>query len=212
MAWRAAKSLLTLHRQLKPLAPKAAPDAWGLIGDVRHDTTSDHAPHDFPGLGLQVVTAADFPRSGDCHPRQVLDSIRQSRDPRVKYAISEGQMFSSYPAHGYPAWTWRPYQPGGSNPDLHFDHGHLSVVGDARADDTRLWAIAATGDDDLDPTAKRQLENLYDGLFYGGTSMGVPVDKVNAGSHGNSLIDLLQHIRAAVDALVAAQNKQGTDK
>jgi hypothetical protein len=64
----------------------------------------------------------------------VLDDIRRSRDPRVKYGISNGQMFSSYAVSGYAAWTWRPYNP--KNGDKHFTHGHLSVVGDARADGT----------------------------------------------------------------------------
>lgn len=43
--WRVAKSILTLHEQLKRGAPNAAPPAtplssWGTIGDVLHDTTS----------------------------------------------------------------------------------------------------------------------------------------------------------------------------
>lgn len=142
MAWRVAKSILTLHAQLKRGAPRAAPpatpaDAWGTIGDAVHDPTSDHSPHDLPGLGDGVVTAGDFPDVPDLglDARKVLDDIRRSRDPRVKYGISHGQMFSSYPTSSYPAWTWRPY----SGKDGHFTHGHLSVVGDARADGTQPW-------------------------------------------------------------------------
>lgn len=139
MGWRAAKSLTQLHKQLKPLAPGADPKSFGLKGNAAHTSTSDHTPHDFPGWGNDIVTAADFPKAGDLHPRQVLDSIRQSRDTRVKYGISEGEMFSSYPAHGFGAWTWRPYE----GADGHFEHGHLSVVGDVRADDERAWAVGA---------------------------------------------------------------------
>jgi hypothetical protein len=151
MTWRAARSLLTLHSQLRPLAPGAPASSFGLVGDLSHAAgTSDHNPRDFPGWGSSIVTAADFPLAGRLDPRAVLESIRLSRDPRVKYAISRGQMYSSYSSGGIPPWTWRHY----SGSDGHFDHGHLSVVGDARADDTRPWAITGgsfttttTGDD-----------------------------------------------------------------
>ncbi|WP_432976490.1 hypothetical protein [Dactylosporangium sp. CA-233914] len=159
MAWRAARSLLVLHQQLRAGAPRAAPpgtgtDEWGLIGDAAHDPTSDHTPHNFAGWGNQIVTAADFPnRPGlglDAH--KVLEDIRRSRDARVKYGISNGQMFSSYGVRGYNAWTWRPYNP--ANGDRHFTHGHLSVVGDARADGTQPWqtigAAQARGTEDDD--------------------------------------------------------------
>lgn len=148
MAWRAAKSLLTLQTQLKRGAPQTAPalgfvsaDEWGLIGDAAHDPTSDHAPHDFPGWGTGIVTAADFPDRPDLglDARRVLDDIRRSHDARAKYGISHGQMFSSYGVtrNGVyiPPWTWRTY----TGSDGHFTHGHLSVVGDARADGTQPW-------------------------------------------------------------------------
>jgi len=160
MTWRAARSLLTLHEQLKRGAPRAAPpgtpaDAWGLIGDTLHTSTSDHTPHDFPGWGNDIVTAADFPNAPalGLNAHFVLDDIRRDHDSRVKYGISNGQMFSSYAVSGYPAWTWRPY----TGSDGHFTHGHLSVVGDARADDTRPWrtigapAPAAAPREDDDP-------------------------------------------------------------
>ncbi|HLL69028.1 MAG TPA: hypothetical protein VK453_25435 [Micromonosporaceae bacterium] len=137
--WRVAKSLIVLHNQLRPLAPKAPATSFGTIADLAHNSTSEHYPHIYPTLGkTAVVCAKDFPLADRLDPRAVLEQIRLSRDPRVKYAISCGQMFSSYPVTGYPAWTWRPY--GGK--DKHFDHGHLSVVGDARADDIRPWRIA----------------------------------------------------------------------
>jgi hypothetical protein len=149
MAWRPARSLLTLHAQLRPLAPNADPRSWGLKGDEYHDSTSDHAPKDFPGWANDVVTAADFPDEGQLVAFEVLDSIRLSRDVRVKYGISEGRMFSSYPTHGYQPFVWRPYV----GADGHFTHGHLSVVGDARADDARPWATAKgiTQEDEMKP-------------------------------------------------------------
>lgn len=147
MAWRPARSLLVLQRQLQAAAPRARPatsaDEWGLIGDALHDPTSDHSPHDFPGWGDDIVTAADFPNRPDLglDAHRVLDNIRRSRDPRVKYAISNGEMFSSYPARGYDAYQWRPYT---GTSDKHWTHGHLSVVGDKRADGEQPWAISGT--------------------------------------------------------------------
>jgi len=146
MTWRAARSLLVLHAQLAAGAPRAAPpatpaDAWGLIGDAEHDPTSDHTPHDFAGWGSQIVTAADFPNRPDLglDAHKVLDDIRRARDPRAKYGISNSEIFSNHPVtergHSYDAWTWRPYY----GDDQHKEHGHLSVVGDARADGTQPW-------------------------------------------------------------------------
>jgi len=142
MAWRAARSLLVLHRQLKTGSRAAPPatgaDEWGLIGDAAHDPTSDHTPHDFPGWGSQIVTAADFPNRPDLglDAHKVLDDIRRNHDPRAKYGISNGQIFSNHAVGSYGAWVWRPYD--GS--DKHFTHGHLSVVGDQRADGEQPWA------------------------------------------------------------------------
>jgi hypothetical protein len=158
MTWRVANSVLTLHRQLRPLAPGAPGTAFGTIGDTDHSSTSDHAAKDFPGWGDDIVTAGDFPQAERLDPRAVLEAIRQSRDQRVKYGISNGQMFSSYPTSAYPAWTWRPY----SGSDGHFGHGHLSVVGDVRADDPRPWAIGNTGGEaDMDANQSQQLSNVH---------------------------------------------------
>lgn len=156
MTWRAARSLLTLQKQLQAGAPRARPpatdpDAWGLVADAAHDPTSDHAPKNFPGWGSEIVTAEDFPNAPalglDAHA--VLNDIRLSRDPRVKYGISNGQIFSSYATSSRAAWAWGPYS--GSD-DMHYTHGHLSVVGDARADDPRPWhtigAPEAPGEDE----------------------------------------------------------------
>jgi hypothetical protein len=155
MTWRAARSLLILQHQLMIGAPRAKPpatesNAWGLIGNAAHDSTSDHSPRNFPGWGLQIVTAADFPNRPDLglDAHRVLDDIRRSRDPRAKYGISNGKQFSNHAADGYPAWEWRPY--GGE--DQHYEHGHLSVVGDARADGEQLWATI--GADDMEQSDK----------------------------------------------------------
>lgn len=162
--WRVAGSVRQLHRQLRPLAPNAPAVAFGTVADTVHTEASDHYPKVYPGLGARpVVCAGDFPKAERLNPRAILDAIRRSHDPRVKYGISEGRQFSSYAAHGFPPWTWRPY--GGS--DGHFDHGHLSVVGDARADQTHPWQIGIDeeGDDVLTPDQQQQLTNIHDWLY-----------------------------------------------
>lgn len=136
--WRVVESLKTLRGQLRPLAPNTPALAFGTIADDQHSVDSDHYPHYYDVLGpIAVVCALDFPLAEQLDPRKVLEAIRVSRDPRVKYGISNGEMFSSYPTSLYPAWTWRPY--GGS--DGHFTHGHLSVLATILADNTRIWSV-----------------------------------------------------------------------
>lgn len=160
MTWRVAGSILVLHAQLKA-GTSAAPPAtsaaeWGTIDDAAHASTSDHHPHSFRGWGNDIVTAGDFPDRPDLglDARRVLDDIRRSRDPRVKYGISHRQMFSSYATSRYPAWTWRPY----TGSDGHWTHGHLSVVGDARADGDQPWQTI--GAEDMTPDQAQMLEDM----------------------------------------------------
>lgn len=148
MAWRLAHSIPVFHAQLKTGYPFAAPPAtpnvqWGTIADLSHSSTSDHSPNDFAGWGNDIVTAADWPHRPDLglDNHKVCESLRLSRDARIKYVIFNRRMFSSYAARGYPAWTWRPYPNTATDP--HTDHAHLSVVGDARADGTQPWQIGA---------------------------------------------------------------------
>ena len=62
-----------------------------------------------------------------------------SRDPRIKYVISNSQIYSS-PAFSSAKvpWTWRAYD----GPNAHTQHVHISVLGaPALYDDTRAWSI-----------------------------------------------------------------------
>ena len=62
-----------------------------------------------------------------------------------------------------------------------------------------------SGGDDMQADERNMLLNLYNAAFFGGVSMGTPVDgKVNEASAGNSFIDLAQHLRTTVDKLAAA--------
>lgn len=208
-AWRTAKSVLTLLDQLRPLAVGAPPGSFGTIGDLSHAaSTSDHNPRLIVGLGsTPVVTAGDFPWFGRLDPHAVLEAIRRSRDPRVKYAISRGQMFSSYPTSSHSAWTWRPY----SGRDQHITHGHLSVVADARADDPRPWQITipTTMEDpvSLTPLQATQLENIerYLQSLHGMTEAAVGIsDTVNRFSVPNKAVAALAAAAAPMSVQVDA--------
>lgn len=201
--WRVAESIKTLQRQLRPLAPAAPAVAFGTIADSVHAETSQHYPKIYPGLGsTPVVCAGDFPKAGSLNPRAVLDAIRLSRDPRVLYGISQGQQFSSYPAHGYPPYTWRPY----SGSDGHFDHGHLSVVGDKRADDPRLWQISPTpqGDNDMTPDES----NLLTAVAWRVDSATFGADKIRGGPYAGEPNWLVQQVKALVAAQAASAQRE----
>jgi hypothetical protein len=141
--WRVAKALLTLRAQVNAIAPRRNKASDGTIGDNRHcgrpNSTSDHCArivHD----GVGVVAAMDIthdPANG-CDAAALAESIRQSRDPRVKYLISRRRIANSSPIGGSPAWEWRRYS--GSNP--HDKHCHISVKSTAgHYDDTGQWTI-----------------------------------------------------------------------
>lgn len=127
MAWREAGSLTTLRLQLNTLAPRRSKVSDGGIGDAAHASrNSDHNPWVKDRRGVGVYTARDFthdPRGGlDCN--WLAEELRRNKDPRIKYVIWNGRMFSSYKSKGgVPPWTWRPYT--GAN--KHRKHLHISV-------------------------------------------------------------------------------------
>lgn len=133
MSWRVAKSLDKLLSQINNLAPNRSTISDGSIGDPSHSSReSDHNPN-----ALGVVCARDFthdPMTGADMGR-IMESLRKSKDKRIKYAIWDNRMFSSYPTSTFGAFTWRPYS--GSNP--HTKHAHVSVERDY--DNTKTWAV-----------------------------------------------------------------------
>lgn len=139
--WRAAESLLKLKAQVNAAFPNRSKSHDGMIGDSSHcPGTSDHCPNIIDG-GVGVVTAFDIthdPAHG-CDMRELMESIRTSRDNRVKYVIYDHWMYSSYDHLGVLAWRWRPYS--GSNP--HTTHAHVSVLGQkTKYDDDSDWDIS----------------------------------------------------------------------
>lgn len=136
--WRVAKSLLQLRKQVDHLYPRRSKGYDGTIGDARHAAEkSDHNPN-----AAGVVTAMDIthdPANG-CNAGRIAETLRRSKDERIKYVIWNAQMFSSY-SHGdgnsfVSAWTWRPY----TGRNIHDHHVHVSVAG-ARIDGESEWVI-----------------------------------------------------------------------
>lgn len=138
MTWRLALSLAQLRDQVNDRWPNRDKSSDGSVGDAAHATrSSDHNPWVKDGA-LGVVTAIDIthdPRSG-CDSYALADVIRASRDPRVKYIISNRRICSS----DVDPWQWREYR--GANPHDH--HVHISVHSDKkRYDAVDPWNLSA---------------------------------------------------------------------
>lgn len=135
MAWRMAKSLEVLRAQVNAKWPNRDKASDGGIGDAAHSSrTSDHNPND-----QGVVCARDFDTdiAQGFNGRDLAGKLVASKDPRIKYIISEGQICSGLGAN-HPAWVWRPY----NGVNAHRHHMHISVRSPASFyDDTKPWAI-----------------------------------------------------------------------
>jgi peptidoglycan hydrolase-like protein with peptidoglycan-binding domain len=138
MAWRVAKSLEALRHQLNSLAPGRSKAADGGIGDAAHASRgSDHNPWVKDGA-MGIVTARDFTHDpkGGIDARKLAEALVASRDPRIKYIISNRQIVSG--SDGPSPWVWRSYS--GSNP--HTMHVHISVKSSkAHYDNDAPWAL-----------------------------------------------------------------------
>jgi hypothetical protein len=179
---KVAESLIKLRDQINQMAPGRDTSSDGTIGDAAHQArTSDHNP-DADG----VVTAMDIthdPAHG-VDAGAIAEMLRVSQDPRIKYVISNRQIFSSMNS----PWTWRPYD--GAN--AHTKHVHISVIDDkALYDDVRPWAIdkvATTKPLVQAPASQQRFTNIvatqfggigdpntsaYDGHVITDTEMGV---------------------------------------
>jgi hypothetical protein len=135
--WRVAKSLLKLRDQVNAKWPNRNKEDDGTIGDTSHQNrSSDHNPWVDEG----VVTALDIthdPGHG-CDSYVLADTIRKSKDSRVKYIISNRRIANFAAIGGASAWAWRPY--GGTN--AHDRHCHISVKATkAQYDDQSAWTI-----------------------------------------------------------------------
>jgi lysozyme family protein len=131
---RLAQGLAILRDQINARYPNRSKLSDGWIGDAAHAArASDHNPN-----AAGVVTALDVthdPAAG-VDTWKLAESLRQRKDPRIKYVISNGRIFSSVVA----PWTWRPYT--GANKHAH--HIHISVSSDpALYDLASAWTLDA---------------------------------------------------------------------
>jgi hypothetical protein len=117
------------------MAPGRDKSNDGTIGDTSSQARkSDHNPN-----SDGVVTAIDITHdpSHGVDAGAIVEALRASRDPRIKYIIWNRRTFSSE----VNPWEWRPYT--GPNPAE--NHFHLSVVSDQLLydDQSKLWMISA---------------------------------------------------------------------
>ncbi len=131
--WRLAESLKRLRAQINAEFPARDKSSDGSIGDPSHSARkSDHNPN-----SKGVVTAIDIDEdlNGDRTLVQVINAIRSSRDPRVKYIIYEGLIT----VPGSQLQQWKKYK----GPSAHRHHAHISVNSDPKLyDDTKAWQIS----------------------------------------------------------------------
>ncbi len=136
---RIAKALAILREQINSKWPNRSKANDGWLGDSAHQARkSDHNPN-----ARGVVQALDITHDPAHGPDagNLAQALINSRDPRIKYVISNRRICASYATGGVAAWTWRPYH--GAN--AHEKHVHISVADDPRKyDDASAWgAIAA---------------------------------------------------------------------
>jgi len=131
--WRVAKSLDKLLVQINAKWPTRRKSSDGSIGDANHASrSSDHNPWVDDG----VVTARDYTHDPDhgFDSYVFAEHLRQTKDPRLKYVISNRRIFSSVTN----PWVWRSY--GGANP--HDQHVHVSVMPTQKLyDSVKEWDI-----------------------------------------------------------------------
>lgn len=136
--WQVASPIETLGDQLEELVPQRFP-VDGTVASRGHDQSSPNSDHRPDGDG--TVRAIDFGGSPEWL-FDIAEAIRLSQDPRVRYVIHDGRMYSSYPKPGYPPYTWRPYS--GASP--HTTHVHVSTAA-AGDNDPAEWQLDPEGDE-----------------------------------------------------------------
>lgn len=131
---RSVESLKVLLAQINKLAPNRSKVSDGWIGDVKH--MARHSDHNPEPDG--TVDARDFTNdpNGGCDARKLCQAILDSRDKRLSYVISNGQIASG--RKGPKPWVWRKY----SGANGHYHHAHVSVL-DEGQDDKTPWKIEA---------------------------------------------------------------------
>lgn len=136
--WVVDKGLNVLLAQINAAAPSRSKASDGSVGDPDHQArTSDHNPEPSAGDNPpNQVDARDFthdPAHG-ADMAVVAESIRLSKDVRVRYVIWHDRIFYSTARNGYKAWAWQPHT------GTYHHHLHVSV-NDVHNDETQPWEI-----------------------------------------------------------------------
>lgn len=143
--WRTSPGLNALMDEIEAAYPNPGPGD-GTVASRIHDrknSKSDHRPYPYDASPA-VVRAVDAGEYVEDQGITLAEALRKSRDPRIKYVIHEGRMFSSYNHVNGPAWTWRPYT-GTVNP--HENHAHVSLNSKGDTDGS-AWNLNL-GDSDM---------------------------------------------------------------
>jgi hypothetical protein len=150
---RKAQSLEVLLSQIDAKYPGRSKSSDGWIGDAAHQATkSDHNPNS-AGV-VQAIDITHDPANG-VDTWALAETLRLNRDPRIKYVISNGRIFSSV----VDPWNWRPYT--GANAHAH--HVHVSV-----SDSAHLYDSG--GPWKLDRTVKPGVNDDIVATVFGGPS------------------------------------------
>jgi hypothetical protein len=163
--WTTVAPITALGEQVEDRWDTRHP-ADGTVSSKTHDQNSprsDHRPKPLTGPG--VVRAIDLGVYLDQGER-LYQELRNSRDPRIKYAIFQDRIFSSYDHANGPPYTERPYT---GTPHNH--HIHVSTLPSAD-DDGAAWDI---GEGDMTAAVQGMQEELNTAGF---TDMnGDPLDE-----------------------------------
>ncbi len=126
--WHLARSLVVLLSEINTRAPLRDKSSDGSIADERHvqEGKSDHIQN-----WRGVVCAIDVTHDpSHCDGSWLAETLRVSKDVRIKYVIWHGRIFSSL----VQPWVWRTY----TGENQHNHHVHISVRDDV--DDVQ-WSL-----------------------------------------------------------------------
>lgn len=173
-SWRLAHSIETLLAEVNAQFPGRLKKSDGGIGNAEHASrSSDHNPWVKDHNGQPIVTAYDFTHDPDSglDSERLAEALLASRDPRIKYVISNRKIASGH--NGPSPWAWRHY--GGAN--AHNHHVHISVEDtEALYDMTEPWSLTVGAAPKSNPV---------------NTVQKLPI--LQKGDHGKS-VELLQEV------------------
>lgn len=141
----AAKACLAQATAKWPNRNKASD---GILSSDAHQRQNPSSDHDY---GNAVDLTHDPANGCDAH-RWVRELVKR-RDPRVKYAISNGKIWSLERA----SEGWRDYN--GAN--AHTKHAHVSIFSSQRSNTANWFPVATKDDDDMTPEQAKQLAETH---------------------------------------------------